>query len=159
VLDSGIQRSLGNTAYNERRDECQHAARLLNVSALRDAALDAITTLPPLLQQRARHVISENERVLRAAGGVNAAAFGELMNASHASLRDDYQVSTAGLDLLVELLQREPAVYGAKLTGAGFGGACVALCEQLTAREVAETVLAAYTRDGGNGRLLVPVNE
>jgi galactokinase len=78
------------------------------------------------------------------------------MNASHASLRDHYEVSTPELDLLVSLVQQHPDAYGAKLTGAGFGGACVALCRAGTARDVGERVLRAYDGNGRAGRVLVP---
>ncbi len=79
-----------------------------------------------------------------------------LMNASHASLRDDYEVSVPELDQLVVLLQAHPHVYGARLTGAGFGGACVALCEPQALREISETVLRDYSSAGFTGRVLVP---
>jgi len=78
------------------------------------------------------------------------------MNASHASLRDDYEVSTPELDRLVALLQSQPGVHGARLTGAGFGGACVALCEEGALRSVATAVLAQYRAAGHSGRVLVP---
>ncbi len=86
--------------------------------------------LPSPLRERARHVVHENLRVLEAAKGVDAERFGELMNASHASLRDDYEVSIPALDVLCEALRAQPGVLGARLTGAGFGGACVALCRK-----------------------------
>jgi galactokinase len=159
VLDSGISRSLAGTAYNDRRRECEEAARLLGVPALRDitdvAALDA---LPETLRRRARHVVTENARVLRVLDGVDADAFGALMNASHASLRDDYAVSVPPLDALVALLQADADVHGARLTGAGFGGACVALCQAQRARDVADRVLGAYARTGHHGSMLVPPN-
>ena len=79
-----------------------------------------------------------------------------LMNASHASLRDDYEVSTPELDRLVALLQAQPDVYGARLTGAGFGGACVALCKPEGLRAAAREALDEYTAAGFSGRLLVP---
>ena len=78
------------------------------------------------------------------------------MNASHASLRDDYEVSTPELDRLVALLQAHPAVYGARLTGAGFGGACVALCAEHELREIAAAVLPQYAGAGHHGTVLVP---
>ena len=77
-------------------------------------------------------------------------------SASHASLRDDYEVSTPGLDQLVALLQAAPDVFGARLTGAGFGGACVALCRAGRAHDVAASVLGPYSRSGQAGRQLVP---
>jgi len=101
-------------------------------------------------------VLTENERVLQAVHCDNAAAFGALMNASHASLRDDYEVSVPALDQLVDLLQRHPAVFGARLTGAGFGGACVALCQAGAVDAVASDVLRDYAAAGGRGMVLVP---
>ncbi|MEW6613238.1 MAG: galactokinase [Pseudomonadota bacterium] len=156
VIDSGVPRTLAGSMYNQRRAECEEAARRLGVAALRDVGDPAqAERLPEPLRRRARHVISENRRVLEAAGGVSAARFGELMNASHASLRDDYEVSVVALDTLVALLQQDPATYGARLTGAGFGGACVALVKRGEGKGVAERILAQYNRQHG-GRVLVP---
>jgi galactokinase len=162
VLDSGIARTLAGSTYNERRRECEQAAALLGVAALRDLDLfdlERIASLPAPLAQRARHVVTENARVLQAGAGIDAATFGGLMNASHASLRDDFEVSLPALDRLVGLLQRNRDVYGARLTGAGFGGACVALCAVGRQRQVADAVLADYAHGGGHGRLLVPAAE
>jgi galactokinase len=156
VIDSGVQRTLATSGYNQRRAECEAAAQLLQVPALRDITDVLLTaTLPPPLDRRARHVISENNRVLEAARGIDAAQFGRLMNASHASLRDDYEVSIEALDTLVSLLQSHIDVYGARLTGAGFGGACVALVGMGTANAVKEAVLPAYRSKGYEGTALV----
>ncbi len=159
VLDSGVARELAASGYNARRAECEEAARRLDVPMLRDLSVDdlpRVQALPAPLDRRARHVVTENQRVLDAVGTNDARAFGGLMNESHASLRDDYEVSVDALDKLVELLQAQPDVFGARLTGAGFGGACVALCRTGTSRRVAKDVLAAYEGQGGRGRLLVP---
>jgi galactokinase len=157
VIDSGIARSLAASGYNQRRSECEQAARLLGVRSLRDAhRVEQLEALPQRLLRRARHVVSENARVLRAVECTMAAQFGELMNASHASLRDDYEVSTPELDRLVALLQEQESVHGARLTGAGFGGACVALCEAHALERVAATVLERYRAAGGEGTVLVP---
>jgi galactokinase len=157
VVDSGVPRSLAASKYNERRAECEQAARLLGVKALRDVSDVAATEqLSEPLRRRARHVVSENNRVLCAVESIDAGLFGELMNASHSSLRHDYEVSIGALDRLVELLQNQPNVYGARLTGAGFGGACVAMCVEGEARAVGERVLAAYNDAHHNGRILVP---
>jgi galactokinase len=102
-------------------------------------------------------VVQENLRVLEAAGGVPLERFGELMNASHFSLRDDYEVSIPELDELCALLRAQDGVVGARLTGAGFGGACVALCKTGHAAQAAAAALAAYNRNGREGRLLIPV--
>lgn len=157
VLDSGVSRSLAASGYNQRRAECEEAARLLGVKSLREVEhLERIETLPDVPRRRARHVFTENARVLRAVECADASAFGELMNASHASLRDDYEVSTPALDRLVDLLQHTEGVYGARLTGAGFGGACVALCRPESVRSIAQSVLDAYAAEGHRGRVLVP---
>jgi galactokinase len=157
VLDSGIERALAGSGFNQRRQECEEAAAQLGVKSLRDVdTVAAVDALAEPWRRRARHVVTENARVLRAVQGVSAAAFGELMNASHASLRDDYEVSVPALDTLVALLQRQPGVFGARLTGAGFGGACVALCAAALVGEVADDVLAAYARAGEKGRVLSP---
>ncbi len=157
VLDSGVPRTLAASAYNQRRAECEQAAQALGVGFLRDVpdAL-AVEALPEPLRRRARHVVTENDRVLQAVDCAAARDFGTLMNASHASLRDDFEVSTPELDRLVGLLQQHPDVFGARLTGAGFGGACVALCVEEAVQEVAQGTLAAYARTGGHGRMLVP---
>ena len=154
VIDSGIPRSLAGSAYNQRRTECEQAAQSLGVAALRDVNDVAdLAPLPDPLNRRARHVVTENARVLQAATpGIAPAQFGLLMNASHASLRDDFEVSVPGLDELVTLLQNHDAVYGARLTGAGFGGACVALVHPGSAPQVGRDVLRAYS---GQGRVLV----
>ena len=157
VLDSGMPRSLAASGYNQRRAECEEAARLLGVRSLREVTdLAALRGLPDLLQRRARHVVSENARVLQAVSCSGAAEFGQLMNASHASLRDDYEVSIPELDRLVALLQAQEGVHGARLTGAGFGGACVALCEAGALQRAGTAAVAQYRHAGGSGRVLVP---
>ncbi|MGZ9218421.1 MAG: galactokinase [Candidatus Binatia bacterium] len=160
VIDSGIARNLAASQYNLRRAECERAARALGLRALRDAtSLTSLAGLPEPLGHRARHVVTENQRVQHAVESGDALSFGALMNISHASLRDDFEVSIPELDLLVQLLQQQPPVYGARLTGAGFGGACVALCHSGTARKVARDTLLQYNRAGRRGRLLVPLNQ
>ncbi len=157
VLDSGVPRALAESGYNARRAECEAAAARLGVASLREVTdPQLLDSLPDPLRRRARHVLTENARVLKAATSSSALDFGELMNASHASLRDDYEVSVAPLDRLVELLQEHPGVYGARLTGAGFGGACVALCREGEWQAIADAVLADYAASGHAGRILVP---
>ena len=159
VLDSGIARTLAGSKYNERRAECEQAAWLLGVEALRDVTdVAALEELPEPLRRRARHVVSENNRVLSAVESIDAKQFGQLMNASHSSLRDDYEVSIPALDHLVALLQGAPCIYGARLTGAGFGGACIALCTEGETRRVGETTLDVYHLRGYHGRILVPAH-
>lgn len=155
VIDSGVARSLASSGYNQRRAECEEAARQLGVKALRDVSDPQMAAqLPKPIRQRARHVITENNRVLKASAGISAQEFGELMNASHASLRDDYEVSVPALDTLVDILQNTPGVFGARLTGAGFGGACVALVAVGEATS-AEVALKSYKNAGFNGHILV----
>jgi galactokinase len=157
VIDSGVARSLAASGYNQRRAECEEAARLLGVASLRDVPdVQALAALKGVLLRRARHVVSENARVLRAVACAGPQEFGELMNASHASLRDDYEVSTPELDRLVALLQAQEGVWGARLTGAGFGGACVALCRTQALARVADAVLEQYRAAGYEGTVLVP---
>ncbi|WP_312553713.1 galactokinase [Massilia sp.] len=159
VVDSGVARKLAGSKYNERRAECEEASRKLGVQALRDVAdPQRVEELPEPLRRRARHVVTEDLRVLEALEGVSAERFGQLMNASYTSLRDDYEVSIPELDELCELLRAQDGVYGARLTGAGFGGACVALCRAGSAARAAEAALAQYNKkDGRQGRILIPV--
>jgi galactokinase len=157
VLDSGVARSLAASGYNQRRAECEEACRRLGVKSLRDVTnVDALAALPDALKRRARHVVTENARVTQAVACRTASEFGLLMNASHASLRDDYEVSTPELDRLVALLQASEGVHGARLTGAGFGGACVALCDEAAVQPAAAAALRAYGAAGHRGAVLVP---
>ncbi|MEH2116628.1 galactokinase [Nostoc sp.] len=156
VIDSGVPRTLASSGYNQRRAECEEAARSLGVKALRDITdVEVTEKLPEPLRRRARHVITENNRVLEVLQGVSSERFGELMNASHASLRDDYEVSVPALDTLVEILQKTEGVYGARLTGAGFGGACVALVKS-GHKGIATHILEQYKQAGYIGQILVP---
>ena len=158
VVDSGVPRLLAAGNYNLRRAECEQAARLLGVASLRDVADPAaVEGLPSPWRERARHVVTENARVLAACEGVDAARFGQLMNASHASLRDDYAVSIDALDRLVEQLRATLGVFGARLTGAGFGGACVALAGRGAGLAAGRAAVARFNGHGaGEARLLLP---
>jgi len=136
VAHSGQSRSVATSAYAERRAQCEEAAR--RIGPLRQASLADVATLSDPLRRRARHVVTENERVLAFADCLATGALadaGELMLASHRSLRDDFEVSTPALDALVVELSTTPGVYGARLTGAGFGGCVVALAEPGSAAE------------------------
>jgi galactokinase len=141
VVHSGVARMLEVSAYGERRAACEAAARRLGVPALRDATLEQVADEP-----RARHVVTENARVLEAAKALaagDAGTVGRLLSESHASLRDDFEVSTPELDALCAALE-EAGALGARLTGAGFGGCVVALAPSAgTDRLVAEAT-AAY---------------
>jgi galactokinase len=143
VVHSGIPRTLGASAYADRRRACEHLARTLGLTALRDATASDVAGEP-----LGRHVVSENARVLGAAqalGEEDLGALGRLLVESHASLRDDFEVSTPELDVLVEELLAAGAL-GARLTGAGFGGCVVAACESGSEEAVAAAVIARYRR-------------
>ena len=131
VVPSGEHRSLEDSAYNARHDDCVRATA--RIGPLAQATVADVATLDdPVLRKRARHVVTENERVRVTAAALAAgdlATVGAAMDAGHASLRDDYEVSTATLDELVTHLRSRPGVWGARLTGAGFGGCAVALTE------------------------------
>lgn len=159
VLDSGIKRSLASTSFNQRRAECEEAAKQLGVRALRDVDANELAKVDALEEpwrSRARHVVTENARVLEAVDCASPVKFGQLMKASHASLRDDFDVSVTALDRMVALLQRHPGVFGARLTGAGFGGACVALCRPSAVTQISSQILNEYAAEGFNGAVLVP---
>ncbi len=163
VIDSGVAHRHAVGEYASRRRESEEAARLLGVARLRDAGPDAfrrLPDLPPLLARRARHVITENERVVQARAALLDASltrFGELVRASHASLRDDYQVSVAEVDLLVEIACAPPEVFGARMTGGGFGGAVVVATAAGTAASVGAQICDRYARRSGRrARILVP---
>jgi len=143
ICNSKIQRSLVNSEYNKRREECRIAVELFNhkltseIRALRDVTIDEYKKyqgqLPETIARRARHVISENYRVqagVQALREENFSAFGKLMVESHRSLKNDYEVSCAELDLLVDLALKQEGVLGARMTGAGFGGCTVNLLKR-----------------------------
>ena len=131
VVDSGERRALATSAYAERRAQCEAAIEVLG--PLREASPADVATLPDgVVRRRARHVVTENERVVQFSQCLrrcDMAGAGRLMVRSHASLRDDFEVSTPALDRLVGELTAIPGVFGARLTGAGFGGCAVALAE------------------------------
>jgi galactokinase len=140
-VHSGFSRALADSAYAERRRACEDAARRIGVPSLRDATLAQADDDP-----RARHVVTENARVLdaaRALGDGDLDALGPLLSESHASLRDDFEVSTPELDALAECLEGAGAL-GARLTGAGFGGCVVALAHRTQAERVTAQAAAAY---------------
>jgi len=151
VVDTAAPRSLAASAYNERRAQCEAAARLLGVPALRDLSPEIFAqrraALPALVARRAEHVIYENRRVLDAVAALRAgdvATFGRLMNASHDSLRDLYEVSSPELDAVVEIARGVSGVYGARMTGAGFGGCAIALAEQTAVDALRDAVMREY---------------
>jgi galactokinase len=153
VCDTKVKHELASTEYNLRRTECEEAVRLLAeaVRALRDLNSreleDHRGRLTPTLYERVRHVVTENERVMSAAlaleqGGLSA--FGALLRASHRSLRDDFQVSCAALEVMIEIADRQPGVYGSRLTGGGFGGCTISLVDIENSAEFQRRVVEAY---------------
>jgi galactokinase len=163
VLNSGVAHDLASGDYNTRRAECELACELLGVRLLRDlgiADLPRVNALPEPLNRRARHVITENQRVLDAVAALRAgdlAHLGQLFYASHTSMRDDYQVSVPEIDLIVALARRKPDIYGARLTGGGFGGAVVMLARKGSGYAVGQHIAQEYAAQTGRSpALLVP---
>lgn len=157
ILDTGTRRGLVDSAYNERREQCEAAARHFGLPALRD--IDSVTfaerahELDALSRKRARHVITENERTLRARDAMHAAdamALGKVMIESHISLRDDFEVSSPALDAIVDCAKAEESCYGARMTGAGFGGCAVALVRADALADFVERVRKCYIAATGN---------
>ncbi|MDP9069871.1 MAG: galactokinase [Actinomycetota bacterium] len=154
VIDTRVAHRLADGAYAERQQACQEAARMLGVAALRDVSLEELerarARLGDLLFRRARHVVSENARVLEAAALLRegrAAALGPALARSHASLRDDFEVSVPQLDVAVAGAEAAGAV-GARLTGAGFGGSALALVPGDRLEEVARRVRSDFAEAG-----------
>ncbi|HLH73114.1 MAG TPA: galactokinase [Chloroflexota bacterium] len=148
VCDTRVKRGLGATGYNERRATCEQAARILGVAQLRDATIVDVARLAGLELKRARHVVSEDDRVLAAVTALRAAdftTFGHLMYESHNSLRDDYEVSVPELDTFVDAA-REAGALGARLTGAGFGGCAIALIARPAATSLIELARRRFAK-------------
>jgi galactokinase len=162
AISSGIRHEHASGGYRVRRRECEEAARLLGVTELRDLIDEdapRIAALPPPLDRRVRHVVSENARVLAAVAALDAAdvpALGSLLRASHESLRADFEVSIPAIDTLVALAAADPDIAGARLTGGGFGGSIVALAGRGTGAAAARRIADAYAeRTGLAPRVLV----
>lgn len=161
IADTMTRRGLVSSAYNERRQQSAEAVRILSsalpgIKALRDVTPEDLARhghlLPPLVRKRAAHVVSEDARVLEAVQALEASdaeRFGSLMDASHASLRDDYEVSSKELNLMVELACRAPGCLGARMTGAGFGGATVSLVREEAVPAFVESVVGWYEGETG----------
>ena len=178
VIHSGVSHDLADGAYAQRRAECEMICEALQVGSLRDVTPEMITTLTPdlpalspiqsstlspiqsrlkvpfdeVLLRRARHVVTENQRVLAATEALKTAnwsTLGELLFESHHSLRDDYQVSCEELDVLVELAQAQDDVFGARMTGGGFGGCIVALVDREALSSVATSISQGYVKRVG----------
>ncbi|HAM71054.1 MAG TPA: galactokinase [Verrucomicrobiales bacterium] len=156
ILNTLVKHSLVTSEYAQRRAQCEAAARALGVRSLRDATIPLLARfeaqLDPVLHRRARHVISEIDRTqaaVRAARAGDWASLGRLMYESHASLRDDYEVSCRELDLVVEAARaigEQGGVLGCRMTGGGFGGCTVALVRSAAVAEVASRLTTEYTR-------------
>jgi len=161
ICNTMVKHDLASGAYNERRQQCEEGVKLLrtvlpNVTALRDVTSQQLEEhrkeLPEVIYRRCRHVVTENERVLDAASALkqgDVAKFGQLMNQSHQSLRDDYEVSSAELDLMVGLARKVEGVFGARMTGGGFGGCTVNLVRRDKIDEFQNTVAAGYQEATG----------
>ena len=149
VCDTAKRRGLVDSEYNTRRAECEQAARFFGVKALRDVSIEEFARrekyLPLIVAKRARHVVTENVRVLQAVDAAkrnDLEKFGALMDASHTSLSDDYQVSCTELDTMVDIARKQSGCFGARLTGAGFGGCTV----NLIANDAVEPFIANVAR-------------
>lgn len=162
ITHSGVQRGLVDSEYNNRRSECVEGSRLIGeklhktVKNLRDVTLEEFESvaagLPVVTARRCRHVISENARVLATVEALKAKDFdtvGMLMNASHQSLRDDFEVSCADVDLLVEMTRAHQGVLGARMTGAGFGGCTVAIIKSEMVESYRSDVITEYEKQTG----------
>lgn len=158
ICNTMVKRELAASAYNTRRAQCEEGVRVLaqryaGIRALRDATMEQLESCRAEMREnvfrRCRHVISENARVLDAARDLEQGRLGDLRRAmaeSHQSLRDDYEVSCAELDLMVELANREAGVHGARMTGAGFGGCTINLVESERVEEFREHVASGYAQ-------------
>jgi galactokinase len=159
IINSNVKHELSGGEYAERRQQCEKAAEILQVDSLRDCTIDHLMAhqheLEPVLLRRARHVVTEIERTTAAVGTMRAGDWrktGELMAASHESLRVDYEVSCDELDLLVQLAQQidvDGGVFGSRMTGGGFGGCTVSLVDSKRVPAVAELIYADYQQKTG----------
>ena len=161
ICNSMVKRELASSAYNTRRTECEEGVRTLaqrfpGVRALRDASMDQLlschATLPDNVYRRCRHVITENARVIQAVDALEQDGLEDLRKAmaeSHRSLRDDYEVSCAELDLLVDLANQADGVHGARMTGAGFGGCTINLLDSDAVDDFRSRISAEYKRRTG----------
>jgi galactokinase len=161
ICNTMVKHSIAKGEYNQRRAECELGVRLLakylpDARALRDVTPEDLDSygheLPNIVRRRCCHVIGENARVLQAAAALELGdlqAFGNLMAESHRSLRDDFEVSCAELDLMVELAEQAEGVYGTRMTGGGFGGCTVALVKAGCVEAFKRTVQEGYERSTG----------
>jgi galactokinase len=151
IVDSGSGRELQTSAYNDRRNDCEEAARALGVSSLREVTLDRLEegrgNMSANAYRRARHVVTENERVLatvKALGSSDFEEVGDLFAASHLSYAQDFEASLREIDTLVDIARATPGVIASRLTGGGFGGCTVNLVRREGAEEAARAIVAEY---------------
>jgi len=151
VTDSAIRRGLVDSAYNERRAQCEQGARLMGVKALRDVSVEMFEAhrdkLPALVARRCKHVVTEDQRTLDSVQALrrgDLTTFGKLMNESHISMRDDFEITTPEIDTLVEIQQNTPGCLGARMTGGGFGGCTVALAREEAAPALVGAIQTQY---------------
>ncbi len=157
ILDTSTRRGLVESAYNERRQQCEEAARWFGVKALRDVKIDnekwkIKNELSEVVMRRARHVVTENARTLEALKVMkegNIKRLGELFNASHDSLRDDFEATNDALNMMVNAAREQNSCYGARMTGAGFGGCAVALVAKNKTDEFVSAVSILYKEKSG----------
>jgi len=154
VVDSGIPHRHAGGEYNRRREECERAREILGVEHLCDLTRAdlprVLAALPEPLARRTRHAVTENARVLEAVEDLETGRYeglGELLDASHRSLREDFEVSTPEIEILVAALRARPGVYGCRITGGGFGGSVLALARRGTGAGAARGAAADYERD------------
>ncbi len=156
IVNTNVRHELTGGGYGQRRIQCEQAAKILGIPALRDATMETLEqakgTMDETVFRRARHVIGEIDRTVRAAEGVRASSWtivGELMYASHASLRDDYEVSCTELDVVVEIAKNIGAkggIYGCRMTGGGFGGCAVALVKTELVETISTQIASYYKK-------------
>jgi galactokinase len=164
VIDSGLPHNHATGGYRARRAECERACELLGIRSLRDLAQADVHHLAPALPapllRRVRHVVTENARVFATVTAMRSgdiASLGSIFAASHASMRDDYEVSMPLIDRLVELARAEPDVVGARLTGGGFGGSVVVVVKRGSGRGLAARITSSYNESSKmDARVLVP---
>jgi len=159
VINTNVKHELGSGEYAKRRAECEEAAKIIGVKSLRDATPDQLEKakgkMSEVVYRRARHVIGEIERTTHAAEGIrqsNWPTVGQFMYASHAALRDDYEVSCKELDVVVEIAEEigfKGGVYGCRMTGGGFGGCAVALVKTAAVEAITKKIAADYKAKTG----------
>ncbi len=159
VTNTNVKHELTGGEYAQRRAQCEEAARILGIPSLRHATAETVNGAKPkmsdVVYRRARHIVSEIERTVHAAEGVRASNWptvGQLMYASHASLKDDYEVSCPELDAVVDIalnIGLKGGVYGCRMTGGGFGGCTVALVDSSRVQAISEQIAAAYEKKTG----------